>query len=476
MDSEENKKQLTNNQQELNDLSEQNSIIENDYIDINNEITKIILQQKDFDEETQNEIFDNVQSLLNNPINQEKHLEEDNNICYFQNKIKQNKNQKNIFQSFNNNDLLTNNIKCNVQEQKIFNLNQGKESNYNKRSISFINNNIVNNDINDYFGINKFNRDFIKSNQMNINNKLNYYKCDTPNFNYINYTLSPLNYEQNFDSPIPSFPFIKVNNFIINNSNNNNNNSFYSIQENNLTSKNSNDEVILDNMIIKQSTNKKKNNHNNIMYSNSNLVNYGNNNNNKNIRNQGINKKNINEDEKNKIDILNIILQKDKRTTLMIKNIPNKYTINSFLEEININFKDKYDIFYLPIDYENKCNLGFAFINFVESLQIIEFYDLYKGKKWKKFNSEKICELVYAKYQGKKELINHFEKGKVLSFESEEKKPLILPTPNPLPKISIPIKYLEFFKQSYPFIKYSIINNQNDKEAQKFILHNFFSL
>ncbi len=97
MDSEENKKQLTNNQQELNDLSEQNSIIENDYIDINNEITKIILQQKDFDEETQNEIFDNVQNLLNNPINQEKHLEEDNNICYFQNKIKQNKNQKNIF-------------------------------------------------------------------------------------------------------------------------------------------------------------------------------------------------------------------------------------------------------------------------------------------------------------------------------------------------------------------------------------------
>ena len=189
-----------------------------------------------------------------------------------------------------------------------------------------------------------------------------------------------------------------------------------------------------------------------------------------------LNEKNINEDEKNKIDILNIILQKDKRTTLMIKNIPNKYTINLFLDEINIDFKDKYDIFYLPIDYENKCNLGFAFINFVESLHIIEFYDLYRGKKWKKFNSEKICELVYAKFQGKKELINHFEKGKVLSFECEEKRPLILPTPNPLPKISIPIKYLELFKKSYPFVKYSIIINKNDKEDKKFILHNFFSL
>ena len=36
------------------------------------------------------------------------------------------------------------------------------------------------------------------------------------------------------------------------------------------------------------------------------------------------NKKTNQEEEKNKIDILNIILQKDKRTTLMIKNIPNK--------------------------------------------------------------------------------------------------------------------------------------------------------
>ena len=40
MDSEEIKKQLKKNQQELNDFSEQNSITENDYLDINNEIAK----------------------------------------------------------------------------------------------------------------------------------------------------------------------------------------------------------------------------------------------------------------------------------------------------------------------------------------------------------------------------------------------------------------------------------------------------
>ena len=96
----------------------------------------------------------------------------------------------------------------------------------------------------------------------------------------------------------------------------------------------------------------------------------------------------------------------------------------------------------MPIDYVNKCNLGFAFINFVEPFHIILFYELYRGKKWKKYNSEKLCELLYAKFQGKKELIAHFEKGKVLSMESKEKRPLILPTPNPLPKITIPFKYI----------------------------------
>ena len=35
---------------------------------------------------------------------------------------------------------------------------------------------------------------------------------------------------------------------------------------------------------------------------------------------------------------------------------------------------------------------------------ILGFYDYYFGKKWKRFNSDKKCELVYAKIQGKDEL------------------------------------------------------------------------
>lgn len=53
-----------------------------------------------------------------------------------------------------------------------------------------------------------------------------------------------------------------------------------------------------------------------------------------------------------KINIDNIIEGKDKRTTLMIKNIPNKYTGKSLRNEINKHNKDRYNFFYLPIDFK----------------------------------------------------------------------------------------------------------------------------
>jgi hypothetical protein len=74
----------------------------------------------------------------------------------------------------------------------------------------------------------------------------------------------------------------------------------------------------------------------------------------------------------------------------MIRHIPNKYTISFFLEEIDSEFKNKYDLLYLPIDYENKCNLGFAFINFTDPMHLILFYDRHRGKKWLKFKSDKV--------------------------------------------------------------------------------------
>ena len=48
------------------------------------------------------------------------------------------------------------------------------------------------------------------------------------------------------------------------------------------------------------------------------------------------------------IDINSI--ESDQRTTLMIKNIPNKYTIQFLAEEIDREHANCYDFLYLPCD------------------------------------------------------------------------------------------------------------------------------
>jgi hypothetical protein len=85
---------------------------------------------------------------------------------------------------------------------------------------------------------------------------------------------------------------------------------------------------------------------------------------------------------------------RDSRTALMIKNIPNKYTQKMITQKINEKFQGKYDFFYLPIDFKNKCNVGYAFINFADPIYILKFHEELDSKKWERFNSEKVRKLT----------------------------------------------------------------------------------
>ena len=67
----------------------------------------------------------------------------------------------------------------------------------------------------------------------------------------------------------------------------------------------------------------------------------------------------------------------DPRTTIMIRNIPNKYTIKELSEEIDYYLANTYDFLYLPCDVKNMCNVGYGFINFLDTHYLSEFYQIF---------------------------------------------------------------------------------------------------
>lgn len=124
------------------------------------------------------------------------------------------------------------------------------------------------------------------------------------------------------------------------------------------------------------------------------------------------------------LDLEKITSGEDTRTTLMIKNIPNKYTSKMLLAAIDENHSGTYDFLYLPIDFKNKCNVGYAFINMLSPTHIIPFYQAFNGKKWEKFNSEKVASLAYARIQGKMALVTHFQNSSLMN-EDKRCRPIL---------------------------------------------------
>ena len=144
-----------------------------------------------------------------------------------------------------------------------------------------------------------------------------------------------------------------------------------------------------------------------------------------------------------KIDIKKILSLEDRRTTLMIKNIPNKFQRDLILKTINKNFKGTYDLFILPTDVNGYKNFGYSFINFTTSYYIPYFYFLFHQRKWPNTNSQKICEITYSKIQGRNGLLSHYQ-SKITFINKEVKK---LDNDN---KYIIPNEYYDLFNSIYP--------------------------
>ncbi|KZS98347.1 hypothetical protein SISNIDRAFT_140768 [Sistotremastrum niveocremeum HHB9708] len=102
---------------------------------------------------------------------------------------------------------------------------------------------------------------------------------------------------------------------------------------------------------------------------------------------------------RNVLDFEKIEAGQDTRTTVMIKNIPNKMTDKDLLTYIHAICPRKIDFMYLRIDFNNHCNVGYAFVNFIEVSDLLLFAKTKLGTRWNMFSSEKVLQMSYANYQ-----------------------------------------------------------------------------
>ncbi|KIX98125.1 uncharacterized protein Z520_06205 [Fonsecaea multimorphosa CBS 102226] len=110
----------------------------------------------------------------------------------------------------------------------------------------------------------------------------------------------------------------------------------------------------------------------------------------------------------NAVDIARIQAGLDVRTTIMLRNIPNRVDQPMLKTLLDVTSRGRYDFMYLRIDFANNCNVGYAFINFVD------FVLARAGKRWNCFASDKIAEVSYATIQGKDCLVQKFRNSSVM--------------------------------------------------------------
>ncbi|KAJ5753831.1 uncharacterized protein N7511_007984 [Penicillium nucicola] len=123
----------------------------------------------------------------------------------------------------------------------------------------------------------------------------------------------------------------------------------------------------------------------------------------------------------NTIDMDRIQRGLDVRSTIMIRNIPNKITSNELKIILDESSFGKYDFMYLRMDFNHGCNVGYAFINFGDPMDILDLIMARHGKTWPECISEKKAQISYAALQGKDALISKFRNSHVMTRPAGER-------------------------------------------------------
>jgi len=107
-------------------------------------------------------------------------------------------------------------------------------------------------------------------------------------------------------------------------------------------------------------------------------------------------------------------------TTAMLRNIPNKYTMELLVQQLEEHHLGQFDFVYLPMDFKNKCNGGYAFVNFRTAEACKSCFDRFSGMEVKNllggasYGGKKVMEVSPARVQGLEENVQRLRNSPVM--------------------------------------------------------------
>jgi RNA recognition motif-containing protein len=110
---------------------------------------------------------------------------------------------------------------------------------------------------------------------------------------------------------------------------------------------------------------------------------------------------------------LELMVRDEQRTTLMIRNIPNKYTMEWLLSEVQ-EMSIQLQFLHVPKAKKSEANLGYAFVDFATPQAALNFMNQFEGWSWpKQPKTTKRATVDFAKLQGLEENIKFYNNPEI---------------------------------------------------------------
>eukprot|EP00928_Gymnodinium_smaydae_P018876 TRINITY_DN17196_c0_g1_i1.p1 TRINITY_DN17196_c0_g1~~TRINITY_DN17196_c0_g1_i1.p1 ORF type:complete len:424 (-),score=55.92 TRINITY_DN17196_c0_g1_i1:176-1447(-) len=140
---------------------------------------------------------------------------------------------------------------------------------------------------------------------------------------------------------------------------------------------------------------------------------------------------------------MSIVKHVEERTTVMLRNVPHKYTSTRMVNLINAaGFKGAYDFMYLPMDFDTNSCLGFCFVNLIGPAYVWPFWTFFDGFSDWKVPSRNKCSVSWSsQQQGLEANIERYRNSPVMRHMPDACKPRLfhngerIPFPPPSGKV-----------------------------------------